>query len=268
MWDELVCPIDQGPVVDTDGWLVCKDCGRGYPVLDDLPTFLPVEEDPRWRQSLERQLVHSSKSSPIAGRQTSQLRRRARALENWLAGHLHLASEDRILQIGLEGEGEAHHFRQGIAYGVDPLAGAMASQGRLKWGRMRWISGRGEELPFPARHFRLMLLIDALAHVESPQQVLNEVGRCLSSDGMAFLTMQIPNEESMALHQLTPRKLLQACRASGLRRMWHGPTSEFWKDCQSGDDHSTTWSLLLAPVVSHQDEVPLRADADPALAGS
>ncbi len=30
-----------------DVWLVCQDCGRKYPILDDIPVML-IEEGDRW----------------------------------------------------------------------------------------------------------------------------------------------------------------------------------------------------------------------------
>lgn len=237
MWDDLVCPIDQATIAGSDGWLVCEHCGRGYPVLDDLPTFLPVDEDPRWRQSLEECLCDDS---PAPEASHTQLRRRARQLERWLEPHICLNAEDRVLQIGLTGEGEAHHFRHGIAYGVDPLAGVLADRGTLKWGRMRWISGRGEELPFPAQRFRLILLIDSLSYVESPARVLAEIARCLTDDGMVFLTLPLLSRrttrsahcssKSQPLHDFTPRHLIELCREAGLRRVWSGHPEEVWEE--------------------------------------
>ena len=39
----LCCPADKGDVVEEGGKIVCKKCGRRYPVRDDIPIML-VEE--------------------------------------------------------------------------------------------------------------------------------------------------------------------------------------------------------------------------------
>lgn len=30
-----------------DSWLICKDCGRKYPIVDDIPVML-IDEGSRW----------------------------------------------------------------------------------------------------------------------------------------------------------------------------------------------------------------------------
>jgi uncharacterized protein YbaR (Trm112 family) len=33
-----------------ESWLVCQDCGRKYPILEDIPVML-IEEGDKWRQT-------------------------------------------------------------------------------------------------------------------------------------------------------------------------------------------------------------------------
>ncbi len=39
----LACPACKGPVELQDDWIVCQECGRRYPIRDDIPIML-VEE--------------------------------------------------------------------------------------------------------------------------------------------------------------------------------------------------------------------------------
>jgi len=39
----LACPVDKKPVREEGAWLVCTECGRRYPVRNDIPVML-VEE--------------------------------------------------------------------------------------------------------------------------------------------------------------------------------------------------------------------------------
>ena len=39
----LCCPADKGEVVEKDGKIVCKKCGRRYPIRDGIPIML-IEE--------------------------------------------------------------------------------------------------------------------------------------------------------------------------------------------------------------------------------
>ena len=35
-------------VLEKDSWLVCQDCGRKYPIRDDIPVML-IEEGTKWQ---------------------------------------------------------------------------------------------------------------------------------------------------------------------------------------------------------------------------
>ena len=38
-----------------DAWLICADCGRKYPVVDDIPVMLIGEGD-KWVETVEKDL--------------------------------------------------------------------------------------------------------------------------------------------------------------------------------------------------------------------
>ena len=38
-----------------DHWLICQDCGRKYPVIDDIPVML-IEEGDKWLNAVESDL--------------------------------------------------------------------------------------------------------------------------------------------------------------------------------------------------------------------
>ena len=42
----LVCPVDKQPVRAESDRLVCSQCGRRYPVVDDIPVMLVDEAEP------------------------------------------------------------------------------------------------------------------------------------------------------------------------------------------------------------------------------
>ena len=61
--DILRCPncVRNGPDAGQldlvkDVWLVCRDCGRKYPIKDDIPVML-IEEGDKYRQTPIDQLV-------------------------------------------------------------------------------------------------------------------------------------------------------------------------------------------------------------------
>lgn len=245
MWGDLVCPVDRGALDIGRDWMACTQCGRGFPVLDGIPTFLPVDDDPRWRAARRGQLARLPRANPRESNSRSVLmRRRARRLESSLAPFVQLGPRSRLLQVGVPGEGELHHFRTGIRYAIDPLAGPLHARGLLRWGQVRWISARGEELPFPGGSFRLIILSDVLDVVESPARLLSEANRVLADDGVLWLSVRAtpelasdrpgdgaPKQDSKSrLWQFTLRELSQAVRRASFAPAWSS-----WEDFDEDD---------------------------------
>ncbi len=38
-----------------DSWLICRDCGRKYPIVDEIPVML-IDEGDKWIKTLEADL--------------------------------------------------------------------------------------------------------------------------------------------------------------------------------------------------------------------
>jgi uncharacterized protein YbaR (Trm112 family) len=41
--------------LNRDAWLVCQDCGRKYPIVDDIPVML-IDEGNKWIETAETAL--------------------------------------------------------------------------------------------------------------------------------------------------------------------------------------------------------------------
>ena len=39
--DIMACPVCKGDVYEKDNLIICKSCGRKYPIKDDIPIMLP-----------------------------------------------------------------------------------------------------------------------------------------------------------------------------------------------------------------------------------
>lgn len=50
----LRCPVcvreEKGLLTLHNNWLLCADCGRKYPIVDDIPVML-IEEGDKWRET-------------------------------------------------------------------------------------------------------------------------------------------------------------------------------------------------------------------------
>ncbi len=58
--DILRCPVcvqDKEGLLDLvqDAWLVCRDCGRKYPINDDIPIML-IDEGDKWMDTAREDL--------------------------------------------------------------------------------------------------------------------------------------------------------------------------------------------------------------------
>ncbi len=194
MWDDLVCPTDHGCLERCHQWLSCTSCGRGYPILDGIPTFLAADESPFWRARQQARIdALPADNDNRHYRWLPELRRRARFIEHLLSAHIPMRPTTKILQVGLHAQGELHHLGCGVRYGVDPLAGVLASRGLLKRGQVRWVTCCGEQLPFGDRNFDAILLCDVLHCVASPRRVFLEARRCLREDGLLLVTQPCGN---------------------------------------------------------------------------
>jgi uncharacterized protein len=41
--------------IHADSWLICQDCGRKYPIVDEIPVML-IEEGDKWVEVAEKDL--------------------------------------------------------------------------------------------------------------------------------------------------------------------------------------------------------------------
>ncbi len=250
MWEQLACPFDHQHLL-VRGWqLVCTDCGRGYPVLDGVPRFVPPRNKPHWVRRLNRwarQVAQSPYAFPFlcGEEQRQRLRSWARGWEQTLEQLIPWDFRTRVLQLGVLGELMIHHFHWGTRFAVNPLAGYWADLGLLRWGRVRWVHAQGEWLPLSSQGFDLVLLGDALHWCESPRQLLNQVRRVLRPQGLVWIQL-LPNLQSSTVHPslrelfLRPvrmQMLLDSLKRLRLHVLWHGPEPFA----------SRSWCLLASP---------------------
>lgn len=268
MWTDLVCPFDRARLEVGAAWLSCTACGRGYPVLEGIPTFLAADESPewrRWQRDRVRQLPPPSPALPLA--RAAALKLRGRELEERLAAFIPLTSTTRLLQIGLDGEGELHHFRTGVRYGLEPLAGVMHERGWLRWGKLRWVAGRGEQLPFADAALDAVVIQGGLEHAEDPGRVLAEASRVLRPDGVLSLCcrLALAKRPGAARQPITARRLGEWIRQARLAELWRHVRREPLGPGEDGPRGGTAAAtatyheLILRPTLRHG------ADAAPAL---
>ncbi|HYT12747.1 MAG TPA: methyltransferase domain-containing protein [Candidatus Nitrosopolaris sp.] len=105
----------------------------------------------------------------------------------------HLTPESRVLDLGCGRGGMVELFWRDVALaaGLDPDARSLAEH---RAAGMPVVSGRGEQMPFAADSFDLVVCVWVLEHLRGPETVLREVRRVLRPKGhFVFLTPNLRN---------------------------------------------------------------------------
>ncbi len=270
---ELTCPEHRIPLRPAPGRLICPRCPLAFPVEQDIPNLLGSAALPnRWRKAQAYELAFWDREVPHRREDRSaQNRRGAEGLAQLFDRHAQSDWRQRALQIGPADEGEIHYLPASERYAVEPLALALAERGLLAQGGVHWLAGKGERLPFPGRHFSLILITNVLDHVADPRAVLEEMHRCLKPDGLAWLTCHVVNPllrpAFRVLHAsqrgyfkghpwcFSGRSLERLCISAGFRPVWSATRS-------GAGDLGCTGNLLrrLKPLILKERQLLLARD--------
>ncbi|MEK6860324.1 MAG: class I SAM-dependent methyltransferase [Nanoarchaeota archaeon] len=104
-------------------------------------------------------------------------------LKEW-AKYIKISKNIRILQIGCGPEDVINHFKKGKKYSIDPLADFYKKKFKFDYKSTHLIKAQGEAIPFPDKHFDIVILINVLDHTHLPEKVLNEINRVLKDKGI------------------------------------------------------------------------------------
>ena len=105
----------------------------------------------------------------------------------------HLTPESRVLDLGCGRGGVVELFWRDVklAAGIDPDEPSLAER---RTRGMPVVTGRGEDLPFAAESFDLIVSLWVLEHLRAPEIVFSEVQRVLRPGGhFVFLTPNLRN---------------------------------------------------------------------------
>jgi len=105
----------------------------------------------------------------------------------------HLTPESRVLDLGCGRGGVVELFWRDVklAAGIDPDEPSLAER---RTRGMPVVTGRGEDLPFAAESFDLIVSLWVLEHLRTPEIVFSEVQRVLRPGGhFVFLTPNLRN---------------------------------------------------------------------------
>jgi SAM-dependent methyltransferase len=165
----------------------------------------------RWRhaQAYEKSFWSMSAEKIISGKvsQLTWYAWKASELEKRLQFYIkdEMRNRARILEIGSGPIGIVNFLKWGKRYAIDPLEDFYQSSPvltQLRNSDINYRSGKGENLPFESDHFSLVILDNVLDHVQSTEDVLKEIRRVLSDDGVLYLVVNLHTKWGAFLHAI------------------------------------------------------------------
>lgn len=132
---------------------------------------------------------------------------KAGQFEKKIAKYFDFANEVncKILEIGSGPIGIVSFLNWGQRYAVDPLEGFYRTKNELihlRNGRVRYLSGQAENLPFEDNQFSIAIIDNVIDHTQSPKRVLQEISRVLKQGCMMFFTVNIHTKWGVLLHSM------------------------------------------------------------------
>jgi ubiquinone/menaquinone biosynthesis C-methylase UbiE len=132
--------------------------------------------------------IHGYENDIIHGRYI-----RAMRVSNLLSSFLTITDSTRILEVGSGPHGIGFFLKTGDRYGIDSLADFYHHKfSSLQVGsKVKTICGKGEQLPFHAETFNLIICDNVLDHTMNPELVIKEIQYVLKKNGILFLAVDV-----------------------------------------------------------------------------
>lgn len=114
----------------------------------------------------------------------------------------------RVLEIGSGPIGIVSYLKWGERYALDPLTDFYKENPLLVEVRdpsVNYLTGGGEDIPFPDGHFSIIIIDNVLDHVQEPHKVLNEIHRVLPKNGILYIELNIHTVWGFILHSVLSR---------------------------------------------------------------
>ncbi|MCX6749295.1 MAG: class I SAM-dependent methyltransferase [Candidatus Pacearchaeota archaeon] len=109
-----------------------------------------------------------------------------------LSNFIKISKEKNILEIGGGASPLINYLPKAKKYSLDPLMDYFIKNFKLPKG-IRYIKGKGEELPFKDNYFDLVIITNVIDHVHNYKEVLSEIKRVLKESGIVYLSLDCHN---------------------------------------------------------------------------
>lgn len=103
-----------------------------------------------------------------------------------------LGTESKVLQVGAGPDDVIDHWDAAEKHAIDPLANEYKEKfHEFQDKSVKYIAGVGENLPYEDDYFDVVIIRNALDHVDEPDQTLREVYRVLKPNGALYIWMYL-----------------------------------------------------------------------------
>lgn len=188
----------------------------------------------RWKQAQEAEIDHHTH----AGVDSED--RAVHIIENGFSISIDELENKAILAVGC-GTGVIHNLPAEVPkVGIDTLTGTNFETSTTALSSAELITAAGENIPFESETFDVVICRNVLDHTKKPSQVIDEIHRVMTSDGMLLFNLNIFNLPSIVNRRLgsidTPHphhyneeSLLNLMSSAGfkpeIRKRWSGSGS-------------------------------------------
>lgn len=162
----------------------------------------------RWHRAQKYEYnFQQRKALHIRGNEKSIIGRRimrARGLCDLLTPFLKFSESTRILEVGSGPHGIVFFLEKGDRFAMDPLADYYHQAFSLlqAGSKAKPVCGRGENIPFPAVMFDLIISDNVLDHTMDPEAVIREIYRVLKPGGVLLLQVNVHRWTGYFLSQI------------------------------------------------------------------
>ncbi len=109
-----------------------------------------------------------------------------------LLHHIKLSKTKRVLEIGGGASAFIGYLPKAKKYSLDPLMDYFIKNFNMPRG-VKYIKGKGEEIPFKKDFFDLVIITNVIDHVHNYREVLSEIRRVLKKKGIVYLSVDCHN---------------------------------------------------------------------------
>ncbi len=149
----------------------------------------------RAKRALERQLDYQeSKAAKLKGNEqavVAAMITHSKEIRDKIEKVQPIAPDARVLEVGCGAHGLIFFFGTENGVGVDPLADHYARLFPQWQSRARTVAAPGEQLPFQAGSFDVVLCDNVVDHAENPRRILEEIARVLKPGGSLYFEVNV-----------------------------------------------------------------------------